>query len=32
MKDFLKAIEIFKKYAPEPWTFPFHCEHDELSI
>ena len=32
MRDFLEAIAIFQKYAPENWSYPFHCEHDTLYI
>lgn len=30
MENLIKALQIFLKYANEPW--PTHCEHDTLMV
>ena len=32
MKQFIEALQIFLKYEGCDLDYPFHCEHDELSI
>jgi len=32
MDEFLKAMEIFRKYVKGDWARPFHCERDTLYI